>query len=317
MSVPAEFQPHIRFGEFQLDLETAELRNNGTKSSLQGQPLQILAMLLERPGRLVTREELKKRLWPTDTFVDFDQSLNRAVNRLREALGDSAEQPHFVETLPRRGYRFIAPVTHGMGGTAAAAPVYPWLASVDTAEQDGSHVNRPLSSVSAPAPRWNREFVTAGILAAFFFLAAVGFVLRRPSVGPGVSFENLDINTVTDSGKVTHVAISPDGRYVAYTEFLGDKQALRLRQVATRSDVQILPPDLGHFVGLTFSPDGNYIYFVRSDRNDLSFRYLYSVPSLGGTPRKLITDVDSGIGFSPDGRRLHTSIGCLLAMRWN
>ena len=110
MSLPAESQPLIRFGEFLLDCETAELRRNGNKSSLQGQPLQILVVLLENPGRLVTREELKKKLWPSDTFVDFDQSLNRAVNRLREALGDSAENPRYVETLPRRGYRFIAPV---------------------------------------------------------------------------------------------------------------------------------------------------------------------------------------------------------------
>src|SRR6478672_6837831 len=101
MSLPAESQPLIRFGEFQLDLDAAELRSNGSKTSLQGQPLQILVVLLENPGRLVTREELKKKLWPSDTFVDFDQSLNRAVNRLREALGDSAENPRFVETLPR------------------------------------------------------------------------------------------------------------------------------------------------------------------------------------------------------------------------
>jgi DNA-binding winged helix-turn-helix (wHTH) protein/Tol biopolymer transport system component len=97
----------VHFGEFQLDLDTAELRNNGSKSSLVGQPLQILTELLERPGQLVTREELKKKLWPEDTFVDFDQSLNRAVNRLREALKDSAEHPRYIETLPRRGYRFI------------------------------------------------------------------------------------------------------------------------------------------------------------------------------------------------------------------
>src|SRR2546423_14079843 len=126
MFLPAESQRKFRFGEFLLDLETAELRTNGDKSSLQGQPLQILAVLLERPGQLVTREELKKKLWPSDTFVDFDQSLNRAVNRLREALGDSAEQPKFVETLPRRGYRFIAPVRRdGLPGAAASAQVDP------------------------------------------------------------------------------------------------------------------------------------------------------------------------------------------------
>jgi TolB-like protein/DNA-binding winged helix-turn-helix (wHTH) protein len=100
----------IRFAEFELDLQTAELRNNSNKLTLQDQPFQVLVLLLEQSGRLVTREELKERLWSSDTFVDFDHSLNRAVNRLREALGDSAGSPRFIETLPRKGYRFICPV---------------------------------------------------------------------------------------------------------------------------------------------------------------------------------------------------------------
>jgi TolB-like protein/DNA-binding winged helix-turn-helix (wHTH) protein/Tfp pilus assembly protein PilF len=110
MSPPADSPHEIRFGEFALNLHTAELRSNGSKSILQGQPFQVLTILLERPGQLVTREELKKRLWPPDTFVDFDHGLNKAVNRLREALEDSAEQPRFIETLPRRGYRFVGTV---------------------------------------------------------------------------------------------------------------------------------------------------------------------------------------------------------------
>jgi TolB-like protein/DNA-binding winged helix-turn-helix (wHTH) protein len=100
----------VRLGEFELDLQTAELRNDGHKFVLQGQPFQVLTVLLERPGELITREELKKKLWCSDTFVDFDHSLNKAVNRLREALHDSAEKPYYVETIARRGYRLIAPV---------------------------------------------------------------------------------------------------------------------------------------------------------------------------------------------------------------
>jgi len=115
MYVPGGSRRQVYFGEFQLDLDTAELRNNGNKSSLVGQPLQILTELLERPGELVTRQELKKKLWPDDTFVDFDQSLNKAVNRLREALKDSAEHPRFIETLPRRGYRFIGSLNTPVG----------------------------------------------------------------------------------------------------------------------------------------------------------------------------------------------------------
>jgi len=107
----------VRFGAFEADLRTEELRKNGLKIKLEGQPLQILSLLLQRPGELVTREELKQALWPSDTFVDFDVSINAAVKRLRQALDDSAETPRFIETLPRRGYRFIYPVT----GTPSAA----------------------------------------------------------------------------------------------------------------------------------------------------------------------------------------------------
>src|SRR5690242_19581238 len=97
----------IRFADCTLDVQTAELCRNGSRVVLQDQPFQLLTALLENPGQLVTREELTRRLWPDGTFVDFDQSLNRAIARLREALGDNAENPRFVETLPRRGYRFI------------------------------------------------------------------------------------------------------------------------------------------------------------------------------------------------------------------
>ena len=100
----------LRFATFEVDLQARELRKNGLKLKLHGQPFEVLAMLLERPGEVVNREQLRERLWPTDTFVDFDHGVNTAINRLREALGDSADNPHFIETLPRRGYRFIAPI---------------------------------------------------------------------------------------------------------------------------------------------------------------------------------------------------------------
>src|SRR5215470_3828706 len=99
----------IRFATFEVDLQAQELRKAGLRLKLSGQPFQVLAILLEKPGTVVTREELQKRLWP-DTFVDVDHNLNTAINKIREVLGDSAENPRFVETLPRRGYRFIAPV---------------------------------------------------------------------------------------------------------------------------------------------------------------------------------------------------------------
>jgi TolB-like protein/DNA-binding winged helix-turn-helix (wHTH) protein len=100
----------LRFGVFDLDLRAGELRKHGLRVRLQEQPFQLLAMLLEHPGEVVTREELQKKLWPADTFVDFDHGLNKAISKIREALSDSAESPRFVETVARRGYRFLAEV---------------------------------------------------------------------------------------------------------------------------------------------------------------------------------------------------------------
>lgn len=118
--------PLARFGLFELDLQTGELRKKGVKVPLQEQPFQVLAMLVDRPGELVTREELRAKLWADAVFVDFDHGVNKAVGKIRHALGDLAESPRFIETLERRGYRFIAPVERGAGGrklsTDLAAP---------------------------------------------------------------------------------------------------------------------------------------------------------------------------------------------------
>ncbi len=124
-----------RFGVFEFDFYTRELRKNGMKIKLAGQPVEVLAMLLEHPGELVTREELQKRLWPNDTIVDFDYGINAAINRLREALNDSADNPRFVETLHRRGYRFIAPVE-----------------TLKRAVSEGESFQRNVPAPSAPQP---------------------------------------------------------------------------------------------------------------------------------------------------------------------
>lgn len=128
-----------RFGVFELDLSAGELRKSGVKLRLQGQPFQVLALLLERAGDVVTREELQQKLWPSDTFVDFDHSLNTAVNKVREALGDSASSPRYVETLARRGYRFIAEV-HG--------EVHP-----DSHDDTQADVDTDAAAVTPPAAR--------------------------------------------------------------------------------------------------------------------------------------------------------------------
>src|SRR6202047_1301020 len=114
-----------RFGPFEVDLHTREMWKFGTRLKLVGQPFEILAVLLSRTGELVTREELRARLWPADTFVDFNHGLNAAVNKLREALSDSAENPRYIETLPRRGYRFIAIIEPRIAPAARPASASP------------------------------------------------------------------------------------------------------------------------------------------------------------------------------------------------
>src|SRR3981189_1523033 len=115
----------LRFGIFEIDLRAGELRRDGAKRKLQEQPFQLLWMLVEHSGEVVTREELRNRLWPADTFVDFDHGLNAAVKRLRDALGDSAENPRFVETLARRGFRFRAPLNGRTDISKEQAPTIP------------------------------------------------------------------------------------------------------------------------------------------------------------------------------------------------
>src|SRR5947207_3015159 len=120
----------VRFGLYEVDLQARELRKSGIRIKLQDQPFQILASLLERPGEIVTREDLQKRLWPADTFVDFDLSLNSAIKKLRLALNDDSDNPRFIETLYRRGYRFISPANGGIR-TNRAAPLEPGPVSLE------------------------------------------------------------------------------------------------------------------------------------------------------------------------------------------
>jgi DNA-binding winged helix-turn-helix (wHTH) protein len=180
MAVPQNNSSVARFGVFELDLSAGELRKSGVRLRLQGQPFQVLALLLARAGNVVTREELRQKLWPSDTFVDFDHSLNTAINKVRDVLGDSASSPRYVETLPRRGYRFIAPVKN-------EAPGESLLASVDSASRPPAESPRPdldpvplHPELEVPIPR---RAITRGLFALIqvmylcFYLSAL-FRLR-------------------------------------------------------------------------------------------------------------------------------------------
>ncbi len=185
----------IRFGVFELDLRSGELQKQGRKIRLEGQPVQILVCLLEKPGELVTREELHRKLWPADTFVNFEHGLNTAVKRLRQALNDSADSPRFVETLPRRGYRFIAPIQAvAAGGDASAVNVAAAVAEVPTTRdlpeaKDDDQVDLSGKTVVFIHRRWPRAWKRSGA----FLLVVLGicvvwiaWTLRQPSHPPVV-----------------------------------------------------------------------------------------------------------------------------------
>ena len=191
MAIPEESRQTVRFGKFELDLRTRELRNNGRTLTLQEQPFQILAALLERPGQLVTRDELTKRLWPSDTFVDFEHSLNKAVNRLREALEDSAERPSLIETLPRRGYRFMVPLE-----SAASAG-------------DSDAIHQP---VAKPAPARHFLFPLAVALSLACVLAAWSWIRHRDAKRPEPTFQRLSFGR----GTILSARFAPDGQSVVY-----------------------------------------------------------------------------------------------------
>src|SRR6267143_214255 len=153
MALEARSPAILRFGVFEVELRSGELRKQGARIKLQEQPFQVLTVLLQRPGEVVTREELRNQNWPADTFVDFDNSLNTAINKMRDALGDSAESPRFIETLPRRGYRFIA--------------------SVDGLDNDRDALDVRQSGEAHPAPRvlrWLVALLSLAVLAAGLFV---------------------------------------------------------------------------------------------------------------------------------------------------
>lgn len=180
MSSSFAVQRVLRFDEFELDIPSGELRKQGVKLRLQGQPLQVLEALLKRAGEVVTREELRNQLWTADTFVDFDHSLHNAIARLREVLGDSAEAPRYIETLPRRGYRFIAPVS-------AAEPPPPPRSAQPV---------KPVEIRVDPRPVNSRRFLTTTILALLVVGIAVWLVRAR-------------IYATTAAPRLTSIAVLP------------------------------------------------------------------------------------------------------------
>lgn len=284
----------IRFSVFELDLKAGELRRNGSKIRLQEQPFQILVSLLEHPGEVVTRDELRSKLWPADTFVDFDHSLNAAIRRLRDALGDSADTPRFVETVARRGYRFIAPVTPT---TAVELATTVQLAS---SEQESAPAARretgPGATVvsSRRERKWRFAIAIAAVLIAAI-LVGVYFV-RRSSEQPRVSQRRLTANR--PEVPVLSATLSPNGKYLAFADTTG----VYLRQVDSGETHPIaLPPSLGPNP-VSWFPDDNHI-LLTTHRNASVTSSLWRVSVMGGDPQ-LLTDDGSSAAASPDGSQV-------------
>jgi Tol biopolymer transport system component/DNA-binding winged helix-turn-helix (wHTH) protein len=260
----------ISFGTFEVDLHAGELRRDGRKIRLQEQPFQVLAMLLERPREIVTREELHGRLWPADTFVDFDHGLNAAVKRLRNALGDSAENPRFVETLARRGYRFVAPIR--LPGEVAARK------TVSAATSRGYWRIVPAGATLLIVG------VVVGWHAGHRSVAAVRMVERRLTSNP-------------ENDPVISAAISPDGKMLAFA----DRTGVFLRQVGT-GETHPIGTDIAHTYCLSWFPDGNHVLATRT-ASPSEQPSLWSVSVFGGTPRRIMDGAERGI-VSPDGSQI-------------
>jgi Tol biopolymer transport system component/DNA-binding winged helix-turn-helix (wHTH) protein len=286
----------IRFGPFEADAEAGELRKGGRVIRIQEQPFQVLVALLDRAGEVVTREDLRQRLWPNDTFGEFDQGLNTAVNKLREALGDSAASPKFVETLPKRGYRFI----HAL-------------------ECETPAVEPPQANVKAP---WRWMAGTAAVMSVIFLVFAFirtadtpsQLPLRRLSIDPSVPVVSRVLNDSV-------VAVSPNGRYISYitdespsrisvhdleqgtarvfqgteggrmpfwspdSEFFGFTAGNALRKIRLRDGSASVLCECGRsFQGAAWSPDGQTIVFAEGTPSNL-----FEVPAAGGARKVLLT----------------------------
>jgi len=293
-----------RFGVFEVDPHSGELRKGGLRVKLQDQPFKVLLALLERPGEVVSRDELRLRIWPNESFGDFDHAVNVAVAKLRTALGDSADSPRYVETLHRRGYRFIFPVgpLNGVNGGTAATKDRSGLAPARPADPGGARRDATSAGFqSISRPRWQLWMIA---LLSIVIAVGIGAWLRhRATIAHAVRDHEMQISKVTNTGTVANVSISPDGRYLVYVLREPSGLGLWTREVGTRSDIEILAPQRGYFQGITFSPDGRFLYFARRHSEGHPTADLYTMPVLGGTPRILLKDADTPANFSPDGKQ--------------
>jgi DNA-binding winged helix-turn-helix (wHTH) protein len=261
----------FRFGVFEVDVHAGELRQQGIKINLQEQPFQVLALLLECPGEVVTREELQRRLWSDDTFVDFDRSLNKAINRLREALEDAADSPRFIETLPKRGYRFIAPVEPLRTASSGAAEI---------ADSTALRLSHALRSSLLPPPKHSflpSHFAISpdGTALAFVALDQEGRTTLWVRPLSGSRSRRFDATAAA-----AYPFWSPDSKHIGF--FASRK--LKVVELSTGIVRTLTDAPVGR--GGTWSRDGVILqYDIAADGRFL----INSFPSTSGSPLTLLT----------------------------
>jgi len=291
----------IAFDNFEVDLRSGELRKNGSRIRLQAQPFQLLALLLANSGEVVTRDEICRDLWPADTFVDFEHSLAAAVNKIREALGESADDPRYIETLPKRGYRFIGKIRPDAPVVIAVAEPQRHQGSAEV--QAAVEAIRPdaATAVAAPSARLRLSRVAIGAGAAALILLAVGaaaWLRAKRSALPATSQKSL-IQLTDFADSAVSPALSPDGRILTFIRGPGTFMSTGQIYAKLLPDGEPVQLTHDHFVkmGPQFSPDGSTVAYTvfASDKFNT-----WMVPVLGGEPRLMfpntegLTWIDSG-----------------------
>lgn len=296
MGQPASAPARYRFGTFELDRGTGELRKRGIRIKLQDQPYRILCLLLDSRGEVVTREILCATLWPEDTFVEFEHSLNAAIAKLRQTLGDSAENPRFIETVARRGYRFIAPI-EGIDPVTSTR-----LDNLGAPSVAGGSI-RP-----GDVNRWSLRLGLFAVCGVAVVMAVTAAILFFQSSGWRDRAAYTVMRRITSDGGLTEdPAISSDGTLLAYASDRDGKGCLNiwLQQLTGGSSIRLTASDADDHQP-AFSPDGTQVVF-RSERDGGG---IYVVPSLGGEARLIAKD-GRDPSFSPDGKWIAYWVGNL------
>lgn len=287
------------FGEFRLDADEKSLSVENNRLPLTPKVFQMLSVFLESDGKLLSKDELMNKIW-TNSFVE-ESNLTFTIRQLRKVLNDDAHQPKFIETVPRRGYRFIAKVNKipvdALKFAAAETEIF-------AAKQESfiaSEKNLPTASENS---RPNRKFIAFGlVLFSFFTLSLSGFIYREAVQSTAPNFNQIKFSRITNDGKAVISAISPDGKYIVHVKNEGAAQSLWVRQAEETKDIQVVEPQPVQYWGISVSPDNQRIFYTAWEANK-SDAILYQVPILGGTPRKVLEMIDSAVSFSPDGKKI-------------